>query len=72
MNVSWFLVIFLFTGAPSDQTYLDKVSVPMTGKLEQLCRQDATGVWRYQEKLEGMDNLKVLTACVPFKQWRPS
>lgn len=72
MNITWFLVIYLYSAAPSDTNYLDKVAVPMTGQLEQVCKKDAAGIWRYPGTLDGMDKLGTITVCVPFKQWRPS
>lgn len=64
---TWFLVIFLY--APNGE-YIDKVSVPMTGAIEQQCKKDRDGFWRLKKPLEGMDKIKPYNLCVTEKHWR--
>lgn len=70
MTPTWFLLVFLFSGSPTDNNYVDKVAIPMTGKMDQHCAIDKNKIWRYNSTTEGTDNHKVLTVCVPAKEWR--
>lgn len=69
---TWFLVIFLYNVPlkDPDKDYVDKVAVPMTGKMEQYCSLDKNKIWRYNTATEGTDFHKVFNVCVPAKQWR--
>lgn len=64
---TWFLLLFI---ALPNGEYVDKIAVPMTGSIEELCQRDATGIYRYKNKLEGMDRHSVLTVCQTTKTWR--
>jgi len=63
----WFLVMFMY--APNGE-YIDKVAVPMTGTIQQHCKMDRDGFWRFKKKVEGMDMVKVENVCVTEKHWR--
>lgn len=69
---TWFLVIFLYNIPLKDiyKDYVDKVAVPMTGKMERYCSLDKNKVWRYNTATEGTDFHEVENICVPAKQWR--
>ena len=63
---TWFLLLFITL--PNGQ-YVDKVAVPMQGSIEEQCQRDATGIYRYKNKLEGIDRHFVLTVCQTKQAW---
>jgi hypothetical protein len=69
---TWFLVVFLYNVPlkDPDKDYVDKVAIPMSGKIEQHCSLDKAKILRYNMPIEGTDNHKVFTVCVPRNEWR--